>query len=354
MKEKIIPIFLITCIMSSILPARAEEVIHDEQNNAIINTEVFTDENVIYSVLQDMNAGVSLFSDAPENITADFDVVLGFDMSSDMYGFDYNGEMAWIDSFKMLEEQMPEGTRFSIVEDCPGEFENNLTLMYDELSNTYESGSNVNALIQNCLNTFDSNSYERNKIIIAVTPRISEVADIKMGINMAFDEGVIPFIFVLNTDESDELNEVDNVYCCRNELELRLALSDLYLSFAEFTNAVPFSTVSAKDNSVYTSDLRPNNVFNNSQNVGQALISILNAYKCIPVRATIGNGENNKSYNLLNITSDSKPITTETLIDILKGKGNVLNECSNLGDFALVWESVYEKEKLKKKKELKM
>ena len=59
-----------------------------------IMPEVFTEENVIYSALQDMNAGVSLFSDAPENITADFDVVLGFDMSSDMYVFDYNGEMA--------------------------------------------------------------------------------------------------------------------------------------------------------------------------------------------------------------------------------------------------------------------
>ena len=353
MKEKIIPILLTTCIMSSLLPAHAEEVIHDEQNNAIINTEVFTEENVIYSALQDMNAGVSLFSDAPENITADFDVVLGFDMSSDMYGFDYNGEMTWIDSFTALEEQMPEGTRFSIVEDCPGEFEDNLTLVREKLSNTYESGSNINDLIQNCLNTFDSNSYEKNKIIIAVTPKISEVADIKMGINMAFDEGVIPFIFVLNTDESDELNEVENVSCCRNELELRLALSDLYLSFSEFMNAVPLSTVSTKDNSIYTSDLRPNNVFNDAQNVGQALISILNAYKCIPVRATMGNGENNKSYNLLNITNDSKAITTGTLIDILKGKGNALNECSNLGDFTFVWESVYDKRKVEEKERIK-
>ena len=80
MKKKIMSIVMVTCIMSSFLQAYAEDTVNDEQNNAIISTEAFTDENVIYSALQDMNNGVSLFSDAPEEITADFDVVLGLSL----------------------------------------------------------------------------------------------------------------------------------------------------------------------------------------------------------------------------------------------------------------------------------
>ena len=115
-------LILSASIMVGTIPVFAESNLNDDQNNAIISTEAFTDENVIYSALQDMNDGVSLFSDAPEEITADFDVVLGFDMSSNMYGFDYNGEMAWKDDFTALQEQAPAGTRFSAVTGETGEF----------------------------------------------------------------------------------------------------------------------------------------------------------------------------------------------------------------------------------------
>ena len=44
------------------------------------------------------------------------------------------------------------------------------------------------------------------------------------------DYGIIPFVFVLNADTNNALN-MDGIYQCPTDLDLRLSISDLYLAF---------------------------------------------------------------------------------------------------------------------------
>ena len=171
MIKKVVSLILSICIIAGTISAFAEMDLKDELNNKIISTENFTDENVIYSALRDMNNGVSFFSDTPEKITSDFDVVFGFDMSSNMYGFDYNGDMLWLDNFRALSEQTPDGTRFAVVTGEASEFTYDLdTAINTAVDNGYSGESNIVSLLDSCLNTF--NSVNRNNIVIATTAKV--------------------------------------------------------------------------------------------------------------------------------------------------------------------------------------
>ena len=332
MKKKIMSIVMVTCIMSSFLQAYAEDTVNDEQNNAIISTEAFTDENVIYSALQDMNNGVSLFSDAPEEITADFDVVLGFDMSSDMYGFDYNGEMAWKDDFAALQEQAPAETRFSVVTGETGEFGTDLSSMISTLPVAYSGSSDIVSLLENSADTFDDEADDRNKVVIATTAEVSDSVALENEMNELRSEGIVPFVFVLD-DETITAIEDNNVYSCVNDLELRIAISDIYLSFTEFSNAsMILDEANTQTAQVLKSDYKDRDKFVNSEGMvseGLLMASILNKYKCVPMKAQRGD----LKYDL----KDS--LTKEQIQDFLYANNSSI--ASMPSDFVSVWNNIF-------------
>ncbi|MDO5397946.1 MAG: S-layer homology domain-containing protein, partial [bacterium] len=327
------------------IPVFAEPNLNDEQNNAIISTEAFTDENVIYSALQNMNDGVSLFSDAPDEIAADFDVVLGFDMSSDMYGFDYNGEMEWKDDFTALQEQAPAGTRFSLVTGETGEFGTDLNSMISALPDTYSGSTDIVTLLENCADTFDDESDDRNKVVIATTAEVGDSAVLENEMDELRGEGIIPFVFILNADESIGENDY-GVNMCTSNLSLRLAISDLYLSFAEFRmpgaqtlSDTVETDAEISDDTGYDSDLKNRNIYDDATTVGSALISVLNANGCLPFGASNGTYE----YNL---APALETLAVDTRVSFVKGQTDLLDEM-NVTGFEELWEAIYTNEKEK-------
>lgn len=111
--KKIISFILLSCMLLNITTAFAENNVNTTEDSNIINTDVLSDENVLYKSIQEKN-GFSLFgldNHDKNETTADFDVVMGFDMSYSMYEYDINGDKRWIDSFKSISEQVPEDTR---------------------------------------------------------------------------------------------------------------------------------------------------------------------------------------------------------------------------------------------------
>lgn len=337
-------LILSACITVGTIPVFAESNLNDDQNNAIISTETLTDENVIYSALQDMNSGVSLFSDAPDEITTNFDVVLGFDMSSDMYGFDYNGEMTWKDDFAALQEQAPAGTRFSVTTGEMGEFGTNLSSMIDALPTIYSGSSDIVTLLKNCADTFDGESDDRTKVVIATVAEVSDISALENEMGELRNEGIIPFVFVLNSNISNDPDNIDGMYRCRSNLELRLAVSDLYLSFAEFgilgvqtlsDTAEAYAEIS--DNTGYNSDLKNRNVYDDAATVGSGLITVLNAYGCLPFGASNGTYEYNLAPILETLMADKR-------VSFVKGQTELLDGM-NVTGFKELWEAIYTNEK---------
>ena len=115
--KRIISFILTFCMLMSLTAAFAENDNEIENNENIIDTSLLTDENVLYKAIQEKN-GFSLFGLGyrdNDEIIADFDVVMGFDMSYSMYEYDINGDKRWIDSFKSISEQVPEDTRYAVL-----------------------------------------------------------------------------------------------------------------------------------------------------------------------------------------------------------------------------------------------
>ena len=104
-------IYITFCMLMSLTAAFAENDNEIENNENIIDTSSLTDENVLYKAIQE-KSGFSLFGlgdhDKDEGTTADFDVVMGFDMSYSMYEYDINGDKRWLDSFEAIAEQAPD------------------------------------------------------------------------------------------------------------------------------------------------------------------------------------------------------------------------------------------------------
>lgn len=288
MYKRILSILITSCLLFNIFPVFGEEILQDNTKYGIINTEALTDENVIYNALQ--NNRVSLLDDTSDEIIADFDVVFGFDMSADMYKYDYNGDMAWLDEFKALEEQVPEGTRFATVSDEG--FTQNIDI--DGLKEKgYSGASDIISLLDSCMNTFDDSSADRNKIVIATASNISDSSALQNKMDEMMGYGVIPFVFVLNSEQNEQLDSIESIYQCANDLELRIAISDLYLSFAEFGSASTYSdTISVRGAVTYKSDFKDRHIIKaNKTSSGKSLISVLNMYGCVPMRAKSPNAE---------------------------------------------------------------
>ena len=97
-------------MLLNITTAFAENNVDTTEDSNIINTDVLSDENVLYKAIQE-NSEFSLFglgNHDKNETTADFDIVMGFDMSYSMYEYDINGDKQWMDSFKAISEQAPE------------------------------------------------------------------------------------------------------------------------------------------------------------------------------------------------------------------------------------------------------
>ena len=319
MCKKLISFFIVMCLSFNIITALGEEIpalresssemSASEESLDVSSAENFTDDNIIYQALQERNEGASLFSDSSaDEINVSFDVVLGFDMSSDMYGFDYNGEMAWKDDFAVMQEQAPAGTRFSVVTGETGEFGADLNSMIGTLPATYSGSTDILTLLENCADTFDNESDDRNKVVIATIAEVSDSTALENEMDELRSEGIVPFVFVLNTENNNTIDDIDGIYRCMSSLELRLAVSDLYLSFAEFDSAAENIAVNDDEygvmplnNSASTpNDYKPDKhkITGYDSNIGKALISVLNIYGAVPMYIS-SNGMESTGYNML-------------------------------------------------------
>ena len=322
------------------------------ESNGVVSTENFTEDNVIYKAMQNNKRGTSprrvksskaaALSDNEETVTADFDVVLGFDMSADMYDFDYNGEMSWLENFEALSEQVPEGTRFSVVTDEAGEFVADLNTEIESNKNlTYSGESDIITLLDNCADTFDDASEDRNKVVIAATANVADEAELADKIEELRDDGVIPFVFVLNSDIEDNKYDSENVYICESELDLRLSISDLYLSLEEFTYLSEETGGQLETNVDFLTDYRENiHAFNNNLSMGSALVSILNMYSCIPLMAEAEGG----SYDIMTYTPFLNDFIESNNVEFSKkaSQWEIENSNSQFNNIIKVWDNIFQ------------
>lgn len=178
------------------------------------------------------------------------------------------------------------------------------------------------------------------------------------------DYGVVPFVFILNAEQDDSLDEIDGVYWCASDLELRLKISDLYLSFAEFGNAkvaeefavgsvdaatiaednTESSTASDSDTLVivgdgnnYKTDFETKKhkysfgASGETESFGMAITSILNIYKCLPLQAESGND----SYSLM--SNDLSKTMFDMLEFICTGDTNEISDTDIIGEMIQFW-----------------
>ena len=304
-------------------PVVADEVV----SNAAIDTSEFTEDNVLYKAMQSKRqakaTGLKRFSAkkaavqntetvSTDEVTADFDIVLNFDMSSDMYDFDVNGDKEWLEDFKAISEQAPDNTRYAVVSSGTEGFTYDLEASIDDVeSDNYTGGCDVVAMLDDSVAAFDDDSDNRNKVVIATTQTVEDADELEDKLDELRNDDVIPFVFVLN-EETDNSLDIDGVYQCATDLELRLAVSDLYLSFAEYDEAVLNSSIYDEgsavvgDGSSYNSDYRSDRhafIFttaDSSVSFGMAITSILNIYRCLPLAASSTDSEANvTTYNLV-------------------------------------------------------
>ena len=166
-------------MLLNITTAFAENNVNTTEDSNIINTDVLSDENVLYKVIQE-NSEFSLFgwdNHDKNETTADFDVVMGFDMSYSMYEYDINGDKQWMDSFKAISEQAPDNTRYSVLTTDEDSFTDDLDLSISAVQERQYNGTdNVISLLDDSMNIFDETSDKRNKVVIVTTHDVSDVS----------------------------------------------------------------------------------------------------------------------------------------------------------------------------------
>lgn len=334
--KKIISFILLSCMLLNITTAFAENNVNTTEDSNIINTDVLSDENVLYKVIQE-NSEFSLFgwdNHDKNETTADFDVVMGFDMSYSMYEYDINGDKQWMDSFKAISEQAPDNTRYSVLTTDEDSFTDDLDLSISAVQERQYNGTdNVISLLDDSMNIFDETSDKRNKVVIVTTHNVSDVSLLEDKLKELKENSIIPFIFVLNTNTDISLN-IDGVYQCATDFDLRLALADLYLSFSEFDMAKEtLQTYASNDENVLKSDFKERHLFKGSEIDGLKMASILNMYKCVPLKAVVKNSSY-KSYDLID------GFTPEERECFIEANNSVLG--SMPGEFADTWNQIFE------------
>ena len=140
---------------------------------------------------------------------------------------------------------------------------------------------------------FDEESSNRNKVVLVTTHKVDDISALKDKMDELSDYGIIPFVFVLNTDTNNALN-MDGIYQCPTDLDLRLSISDLYLAFCEFNMTEAAQTyANTIDYNVYRvlSDFRTDRhmFVGADNNAGLQMASMLNMYKCVPLKSKYRN-----------------------------------------------------------------
>lgn len=330
MKKSIISVFISICLLLNIVPVFAEYTLQSNTEYGIINTDELTDDNIIYKELQNNN-GAALLNDTDNQITTDFDIVFAPDMSADMYQYDINGEMLWLDEFEALQEQVPKGTRFTILPQEESAFTDTLDI------NTlreygYSITSDIISTLDSCINTFDDDTSSRNKVVIATASKVTDTQALANKMDELRNYGVIPFVFVLNSEPDGLPDNIENVYQCANDLELRLAISDLYLAFAEFHSASMYTSKTALiSNMFYKSDFKDKHLIKeNSSSSGKSIVSILNMYGCVPLYASLSEKKN------YNITEHSN----NDILSFVNSDNSSLSD-SAANDISFLWDDIY-------------
>ena len=345
--KRIISFILTFCMLMSLTAAFAENDNEIENNENIIDTSLLTDENVLYKAIQEKN-GFSLFGLGyrdNDEIIADFDVVMGFDMSYSMYEYDINGDKQWIDSFKSISEQAPEDTRYAVLSSNSEGFTDDLDKAISEVQEKEYTGTNdIISILDRTISVFDEESSNRNKVVLVTTHKVDDISALKDKMDELSDYGIIPFVFVLNTDTNNALN-MDGIYQCPTDLDLRLSISDLYLAFCEFNMTEAAQTyANTIDYNVYRvlSDFRTDRhmFVGADNNAGLQMASMLNMYKCVPLKASIGI-KNKSEYDLFNASSYSgNNIDLEDkLQSFVSGENAKFGEVPY--DFQYVWNSIF-------------
>lgn len=179
---------------------------------------------------------------------------------------------------------------------------------------------------------------------------MSDAGELEETLGMLRGYGVMPFVFVLNISTDNDL-DIDGVYQCATDLDLRLALSDLYLAFSEFNMAaatIQTYTDNTGNSTSYVglSDFRPTrHTFNGSNNSdGLKIASILNMYKCVPLKAGIGTQDStdlNEEYDLFNLSSyaDANINLENELRYFVHAENTEFGELPQ--DFKNVWDGIF-------------
>ncbi len=333
--KRIISFLLTICMLCSMSVVFAENDNSSANSNVTVSVDSFTEDNVIYNALKNITEEVSLFSDtSSDEVTTDFDVVMGFDMSYSMYEYDVNAEKLWIDNFKAISEQAPDNTRYAILSSDTDGFTYDLETAITKVQSSNYSGENdVITTLDESVDIFDDDSESRNKIVIVTTHEVVDISALSNKIEELKEQGIIPFIFILNVETSGDL-DINGVYQCTTDLELRVTISDLYLAFKEFVGASTIQTYADSSEELPTTDYRPDrHLFNeaNSYN-GLLMASILNMYKCVPMKAQIESDSEN-SYDLIDY------FTAEQLDNFVDSNNATLGYMSN--EFKEVWDTIF-------------
>ena len=345
--KRIISFILTFCMLMSLTAAFAENDNEIENNENIIDTSLLTDENVLYKAIQEKN-GFSLFGLGyrdNDEIIADFDVEKRLDMSYSMYEYDINGDKQWIDSFKSISEQAPEDTRYAVLSSNSEGFTDDLDKAISEVQEKEYTGTNdIISILDRTISVFDEESSNRNKVVLVTTHKVDDISALKDKMDELSDYGIIPFVFVLNTDTNNALN-MDGIYQCPTDLDLRLSISDLYLAFCEFNMTEAAQTyANTIDYNVYRvlSDFRTDRhmFVGADNNAGLQMASMLNMYKCVPLKASIGT-KNQSEYDLFNTSSYSgnNIDLKDKLQSFVSGENAKFGEVPY--DFQYVWNSIF-------------
>ncbi len=152
-------------------------------------------------------------------------------MSYSMYEYDINGDKRWIDSFKSISEQVPEDTRYAVLSSNSEGFTDDLDKAISDVQEKEYTGTNdIISILDRTISVFDEESSNRNKVVLVTTHKVDDISALKDKMDELSDYGIIPFVFVLNADTNNALN-MDGIYQCPTDLDLRLSISDLYLAF---------------------------------------------------------------------------------------------------------------------------
>ncbi len=301
MKKTLLTVLIVCMILSTVSVSAV----------TVTDNNYFSEYNVLYNRINSQQT----MSTMSTNTTADsFDVVIGLDMSADMQAFDPSATYEWMEYFSVLPEQTGTNTRFAVVtNELSGEFSVDPSAdIAAAASLGYIEVGSAQVLLENCVSAFESTT-SATKVILLATADVSNVDLLESAAEQLAENGIYMFVYLLNPYAPE--TDCEYIYPCSSPLQLRLVLSDMYLSLVEYKTASSGSAstyaMTTGGNTGYISDYKADRhamYDNTTKNGSRLLASVLNIYGCVPLYGAYGE----KSYNLL------KDIDTKNDIAVLE------------------------------------